>query len=213
MSQRIGYERLYRRVLGIGLLASVAVHGAILAWGHINVEAPELAEFGDSSPELALTYVERDRPLELLDVRVAEAEEVVASAPARSTATTTKAVAAPKLESPPKLAAASAGALIAINPVETKEEEVASVVEFDRLGAAVAAAARTNGEGKRADWGEAGTSRIGPGAGRGPIIIGGGFGGGGCDAPGTGIVLPGRRIGGFSGIAGAGIGRVVRVGR
>ena len=197
MSERAGDDRIYRRVLGIGLLVSLAVHGAILAWGRLDVGSsatdPSTAE---SSPQLALTFTDEE-PVELVDVRVVEAYVVAETAPAPDVETST-APAALDLD-PPKLAAAQQGSMIAVSLVEKDESDIGSAIEYDRLGAAVEAA---NRGGNDHDFERLGGFRIPEGSGgRGPLIIGGG--GSGCEGPRT---LPGTRRPGFTGIRVAGVG-------
>ncbi len=196
MSERAGYDKVYHRVLGIGLLVSVAVFGATLAWGRLNAGAADVGEKAQAGAQLALAYADA-QPAELADVRVTEADEVAASLPAPDAATSTE-EAALDLE-PPKLSLASSGSLISVSLVDAPDEQIASAIEYDRLGAAVAAAA--NGAGVIDTW-----ASVSPPESfrRGPLIIGGG--GSGCQGP-TRVVLPGTRIGGFSGM---GIGGTTR---
>ena len=193
MSERAGYDKVYHRVLGIGLLVSVAVLGATLAWGRLNAEAADVGEEAQAGAQLALAFVDA-QPAELADVRVTDADEVAASLPAPDAATSTV-EAALDLE-PPKLSMASSGSLISVSLVDAPDDQIESAIEYDRLGAAVAAAA--NGAGDSDTWERGGLSRIPEGSGRGPLIIGGG-GGGDCQGP-TTVLIPGTRIGGFSGI-------------
>jgi len=193
MRERDGYDRVYHRVLGIGLLVSVAVFGATVAWDRQNAGAADVGEDAQAGAQLALAYADA-QPAELADVRVTEADEVAASLPAPDAATSTEA-AALDLE-PPKLSMASSGSLISVSLVDAPDDQIESAIEYDRLGAAVAAAA--NGAGDANTWERVGGFRIPEGSGRrGPLIIGGG--GGGCQGPRT-VRLPGTRIGGFSGI-------------
>ena len=192
MSERAGYDKVHHRVLGIGLLVSVAVLGATLAWGRLNAGAAGVGEEAQAGAQLALAYADA-QPAELADVRVTEADEVAASLAAPDAATSTEA-ATLDLE-PPKLSMASSGSLISVSLVDAPDDQIASAIEYDRLGAAVAAAA--NGAGDADTWARVGGFRIPEGSGRGPLIIGGG--GSGCQGP-TTVRLPGTRIGGFSGI-------------
>ncbi len=192
MSNRAGYDKVYHRVLGIGLLVSVAVLGATLAWSRLSAEAADVGEKARAGAQLALAY-SNAQPAELADVRVTEADEVAASLPTPDAATST-AAAAFDLE-PPKLSMASSGSLISVSLVDAPDDQIASAIEYDRLGAAMAAAAK--GAGDADTWERGGLSRIPEGSGRGPLIIGGG--GSGCQGP-TTVRLPGTRIGGFSGI-------------
>lgn len=190
MSDAAGLDRVYRRVLGIGLLVSLAVHGAILAWGRLDIRSAE----ADKQPaaRLALTFADEE-PVELLDVRVAEADVAAQTAPAPEVETSI--VEATIDLEPPKLAMATQGELIAVSLVETADVEVAEAIEYDRLGAAVAAA---NRGGNDHDFERLGGFRIPEGSGgRGPLIIGGG--GSGCEGP--RVRLPNRlprTIGGAS---------------
>lgn len=189
MSDGAGYDRVYRRVLGIGLLVSLAVHGAILAWGRLNVTPPASDDKAEPRTQLALAYAD-EQPVELVDVRVAEADVAVETAPVPESETSTV-EAALDLE-PPKLAMADQGSLIAVSLVETDDSNVGDAIEYDRLGAAVAAA---NRGGNDHDFERLGGFRIPEGSGgRGPLIIGGG--GSGCEGP--NVRLPGTRIGGTS---------------
>lgn len=205
MTERVGYDGTYRRVLGIGLLVSLAVHGAILAWGRLEVAAVTERNPTEPGTELALAFAD-EQPVELLDMRVLEAEVSVETAPAPD-AETSSVEASLDLE-PPPLASAQEGALLAVNPVEIGETDVGAAIEFDRLGAAVAAASRG---GNDHDFERLGGFRIPEGSGRrGPLIIGGG--GSGCQGPDV-IRLPGRRTGrialpgaGTGGFSGYGIG-------
>jgi len=200
MSEWAGNDKVYHRVLGIGLLVSVAVFGATLAWGRLNAGAADVGEKAQAAAQLALAYADA-QPAELADVRVTEADEVAASLPAPDAATSTE-EAALDLE-PPKLSMASSGSLISVSLVDAPDDQIESAIEYDRLGAAVAAAA--NGAGDADTWARVGGFRIPEGSGgRGPLIIGGG--GSGCQGP-TRVVLPGTRIGGFSGM---GIGGTTR---
>ena len=198
MSERVGLDRIYRRVLGIGLLVSLAVHGAILAWGRLNVQSDIDAEDAVAAKtQLALTFADEE-PVELVDVRVVEADVAAETAPAPDVETST-APAALDLD-PPQLAAAQQGSMIAVSLVETDESDIGSAIEYDRLGAAVAAA---NRGGNDHDFERLGGFRIPEGSGgRGPLIIGGG--GSGCEGP--RVRLPGTRTGGFTGIRVAGVG-------
>lgn len=189
MSDGAGYDRIYRRVLGIGLLVSLAVHGAILAWGRLNVAGTDAEEEAQPRTQLALAYVD-EQPVELVDVRVAEADVAAETAPAPLSETST--VEAALDLQPPRLAMAQQGDLIAVSLVQTDEMDIGSAIEYDRLGAAVAAA---NRGGNDHDFERLGGFRIPEGSGgRGPLIIGGG--GSGCEGP--NVRLPGTRIGGFS---------------
>ena len=198
MSERAGYDRIYRRVLGIGLLVSLAVHGAILAWGRLNVGSSAADDDpAEAKTQLALTFADEE-PVELVDVRVIEADVATETAPAPDVQTST-APAALDLE-PPKLAAAQTGSMIAISLVEEEQSDIGSAIEYDRLGAAVAAA---NRGGNDHDFERLGGFRIPEGSGgRGPLIIGGG--GSGCEGP--RVTLPGTRRPGFTGIRVAGVG-------
>ncbi len=196
MSERAGYDRIYRRVLGIGLLVSLAVHGAILAWGRLDAPSAAADDLAEPKTQLALTYAD-ERPVELLDVRVTEADVATETAPAPDVETST-APAALDLD-PPKLAAAQQGSMIAVSLVEEDDSDIGSAIEYDRLGAAVAAA---NRGGNDHDFERLGGFRIPEGSGgRGPLIIGGG--GSGCEGP--RVRLPGTRTGGFTGIRVAGV--------
>lgn len=189
MSDGAGYDRVYRRVLGIGLLVSLVVHGAILAWGSLNLTPAASDDRAEATTQLALAYVD-EQPIELIDVRLAEADVVAETAPALASETSTV-EAALDLE-PPKLAMAQTGSMIAISLVEADDSDVGDAIEYDRLGAAVAAA---NRGGNDHDFERLGGFRIPEGSGgRGPLIIGGG--GSGCQGP--RVRLPGRRIGGTS---------------
>ena len=189
MSDGAGYDRVYRRVLGIGLLVSLVVHGAILAWGSLNLTPAASDDRAEATTQLALAYVD-EQPIELIDMRVAEADVVAETAPALASETSTV-EAALDLE-PPKLAMAQTGSMIAISLVEADDSDVGDAIEYDRLGAAVAAA---NRGGNDHDFERLGGFRIPEGSGgRGPLIIGGG--GSGCQGP--NVRLPGRRIGGTS---------------
>ena len=189
MSDGAGYDRVYRRVLGIGLLVSLVVHGSILAWGRLNVTPAASDDQAEPTTQLALAYVDEE-PLELIDVRVVEADVVAETAPAPESETSTV-EAALDLE-PPKLAMAHEGSMIAISLVEADDSDVGDAIEYDRLGAAVAAA---NRGGNDHDFERLGGFRIPEGSGgRGPLIIGGG--GSGCQGP--NVRLPGRGIGGTS---------------
>jgi hypothetical protein len=198
MSERTGNDRIYRRVLGIGLLVSLAVHGAILAWGRLDVpSAADADDAAEPKTQLALTYADEE-PLELIDVRVIEADVVAETAPAPDVETST-APAALDLD-PPKLAAAQQGSMILVSLVEEDDSDIGSAVEYDRLGAAVAAA---NQGGNDHDFERLGGFRIPEASGgRGPLIIGGG--GSGCEGP--RVRLPGSSIPGFTGIRVGGIG-------
>ena len=185
MSDGAGYDRVYRRVLGIGLLVSLVVHGSILAWGRLNVTPAASDDRAEPTTQLALAYVDEE-PLELIDVRVVEADVVAETAPAPESETSTI-EAALDLE-PPKLAMANEGSMIAISLVAADDSDVGDAIEYDRLGAAVAAA---NRGGNDHDFERLGGFRIPEGSGgRGPLIIGGG--GSGCQGP--NVQLP--RIGG-----------------
>ncbi len=185
MSERAGYDTVYHRVLGIGLLGSVAVLGATLAWSRLNAEGADVGEEAQAGAQLALAYSDA-QPAELADVRVTEADEVAASLPTPDAATSTKA-AAFDLE-PPKLSMASSGSLISVTLVDAPDDQIESAIEYDRLGAAVAAAA--NGAGVIDTW-----ASVSPPESfrRGPLIVGGGP----ACVP---TRLPGTRIGGFSGM-------------
>ncbi len=170
MSERAGYDKV-RRVLGIGLLVSVAVFGATLAWDRLNAEAADVGEEAQAGAQLALAYAGA-QPAELADVRVTEADELAASLPAPDAATSTE-EAALNLE-PLKLSLASSGSLISVSLVDAPDDQIESAIEYDRLGAAVAAAA--NGTGDADTWARVGGFRIPEGSGgRGPLIIGGGL--------------------------------------
>jgi hypothetical protein len=187
MSDGAGYDRVYRRVLGIGLLVSLVVHGAILAWGRLNVTPAASDNRAEPTTQLALAFVDEE-PVELIDVRVAEADVVAETAPAPESETST--VEASLDLEPPKLAMALEGSMIAVSLVEADDSDVGDAIEYDRLGAAVAAA---NRGGNDHDFERLGGFRIPEGSGgRGPLIIGGG--GSGCQGP--NVRLPGRRIGG-----------------
>lgn len=189
MSDGAGYDRVYRRVLGIGLLVSLVVHGSILAWGRLNVTPAASDDRAEPTTQLALAYVDEE-PLELIDVRVVEADVVAETAPAPESETSTV-EAALDLE-PPKLAMAHEGSMIAVSLVVADDSDVGDAIEYDRLGAAVAAA---NRGGNDHDFERLGGFRIPEGSGgRGPLIIGGG--GSGCQGP--NVRLPGRGIGGTS---------------
>jgi hypothetical protein len=188
MSERVARHQVYYRVLGIGLLVSVAAWGVTLAWDRQDAGAADVGEEARAGTQLALAYSDA-QPAELADVRVAEADEVPASLPAPEATTSTE-DAALDLE-PPKLTLASSGSLISISLVEAPDNEIASAIEYDRLGAAVAAAAK--GAGVIDTWARAGGLRIPEGSGRGPLILGGGP----ACVP---TRLPGTRIGGFSGM-------------
>ncbi len=189
MSDGAGYDRVYRRVLGIGLLVSLVVHGSILAWGRLNVTPAASDDRAEPTTQLALAYVDEE-PLELIDVRVVEADVVAETAPAPESETSTV-EAALDLE-PPKLAMAHEGSMIAVSLVVADDSDVGDAIEYDRLGAAVAAA---NRGGNDHDFERLGGFRIPEGSGgRGPLIIGGG--GSGCQGP--QVRLPGRGIGGTS---------------
>jgi hypothetical protein len=165
------------------------VHGAILAWGRLNVTPAASDDRAEPTTQLALAYVDEE-PLELIDVRVVEADVVAETAPAPESETSTVA-AALDLE-PPKLAMAHEGSMIAISLVVADDSDVGAAIEYDRLGAAVAAA---NRGGNDHDFERLGGFRIPEGSGgRGPLIIGGG--GSGCQGP--NVRLPGRGIGGTS---------------
>lgn len=189
MSDGAGYDRVYRRVLGIGLLVSLVVHGAILAWGRLNVTPAGSDDRAEPTTQLALAYADGE-PVELIDVRVAEADVAAETAPVPESETSTV-EAALDIE-PPKLAMATEGSMIAISLVEADDSDVGDAIEYDRLGAAVAAA---NRGGNDHDFERLGGFRIPEGSGgRGPLIIGGG--GSGCEGPNVGpnVRLPGRRI-------------------
>ena len=189
MSDGVGYDRVYRRVLGIGLLVSLVVHGSILAWGRLNVTPAASDDRAEPTTQLALAYVDEE-PLELIDVRVVEADVVAETAPAPESETST--VEAALDLDPPKLAMAHEGSMIAISLVVADDSDVGDAIEYDRLGAAVAAA---NRGGNDHDFERLGGFRIPEGSGgRGPLIIGGG--GSGCQGP--NVRLPGRGIGGTS---------------
>jgi hypothetical protein len=139
----------------------------------------------EPTTQLALAYVD-GQPVELIDVRVAEADVVAETAPVPESETSTV-EAALDIE-PPKLAMATEGSMIAISLVEADDSDVGDAIEYDRLGAAVAAA---NRGGNDHDFERLGGFRIPEGSGgRGPLIIGGG--GSGCQGP--NVRLP--RIGG-----------------
>jgi len=184
MSNRAGYDKVYHRVLGIGLLVSVAVLGATLAWSRLNAEI-DVGEKAQAGAQLALAYSDA-QPAELADVRLIEEDEVAASLPAPDAATSTV-EAALDLE-PPKLSMASSGSLISVSLVDAPDDQIASAIEYDRLGAAVVKAA--NGAGVIDTW-----ASVSPPESfrRGPLIIGGGP----ACVP---TRFPGTRIGGFSGM-------------
>ena len=187
MSEWAGYDKVYHRVLGIGLLVSVAVLGATLAWSRLSARAADVGEKAQAGAQLALAYSDA-QPAELADVRVTEADELAASLPAPDAATSTE-EAALDLE-PPKLSMASSGSLISVSLVDAPDDQIASAIEYDRLGAAVVKAA--NGAGVIDTW-----ASVSPPESfrRGPLIVGGGP----ACVP-TRVVLPGTRIGGFSGM-------------
>ena len=58
MSDGAGYDRVYRRVLGIGLLVSRVVHGAILAWGSLNLTPAASDDPAEATTQLALAFVD-----------------------------------------------------------------------------------------------------------------------------------------------------------
>lgn len=189
MSDGAGYDRIYRRVLGIGLLVSLAVHGAILAWGRLNVTTADADDQAQPTTQLALAYADEE-PVELVDMRIAEADVAAETAPAPESETST--VEAALDLDPPQLAMAQQGEMIAISLVQSDDTDIGSAIEYDRLGAAVAAA---NRGGNDHDFERLGGFRIPEGSGgRGPLIIGGG--GSGCEGP--RVTLPGRRIAGTS---------------
>lgn len=193
MSDAAGLDRVYRRVLGIGLLVSLAVHGAILAWGHLDVRTAAADADAQPATRLALAFA-NEQPVELIDVRVAEADVAAETKPALEAETST--VEAAMDIDPPKLAMATQGELIAVSLVETGDADLADEIEYDRLGAAVAAAQRG---GSDHDFERLGGFRIPEGSGgRGPLIIGGG--GSGCEGPRVRLPnsLPITRIGGSS---------------
>jgi hypothetical protein len=142
MSDGAGYDRVYRRVLGIGLLVSLVVHGAILAWGRLNVTAAS-DDRAEPTTQLALAYVD-EQPVELIDVRVAEADVAAETAPVPESETSTV-EAALDIE-PPKLAMATEGSMIAVSLVEADDSDVGDAIDHrwrrERLRGTERAAAR-----------------------------------------------------------------------
>lgn len=189
--------RRQRRTMALAMLASVAVHAAVLAWAKIRVPLPTDGDDPRTAEAGPADWLERQRPLEVVRLRTEAAQSADAAASA-ATSRAGSSEASPTDGTPTPRAAAAP--TLSTEPAETRSE-FALAVTLDRPESDAA---------KDADsWADANEGVVfepaseaareatkgrsgGRGAGRGGIRIGiggaGGHGpGGACPAPDGGL--------------------------